>query len=270
MRLRDKTAIITGSTSGLGYCTAILFAKEGAKVVVSGRDVQKGEAVAKEIRDAGGEAIFIKADVSLPKEVEALVKAAVEHFGRLDIMVNNAGIEMLGRLEDVSVEMWDLVMEVNLRGVFLGCKYAITEMLKGGRGSIVNISSVAGIEGGSSQAAYAASKGGVVLLTKSLAIDYADVNIRVNCVCPGAMKTGMAPPPDFPGAAEMMKEWAAMQPMGRISEDPTEIAYSILFFASDESPFATGSVLTVDGGLTCGHKSAFFDDAAALLKNLRG
>jgi NAD(P)-dependent dehydrogenase (short-subunit alcohol dehydrogenase family) len=270
MRLRDKTAIITGSTSGLGHCCATLFAKEGAKVVVSGRDIQKGDSVVKEIRDAGGEAIFIKADVSLPEEVEGLVKGAVEHFGKLDIMVNNAGLGMLGRIEDTSVEMWDLIMNVNLRGVFLGCKYAIAEMLKAGRGSIVNISSVSGIEGGSSQIAYGASKGGVVLLTKSLAIDYAAMNIRVNCVCPGAMRTGMGPPPDFPGAEDMLKEWAACQPMGRISEDPTEVAYSVLFFASDECAFATGSVLAVDGGLTCGHKTDFFDNAAAMLKNLGG
>ena len=251
MRLRDKVAIITGGSSGIGQATALLFAKEGAKIVIASRNPEEGSKTVDMIKKEGGKAVFIKTDVSKELEVKNLVESTVKIFGKIDILYNNAGIELAKPVTETTEAEWDSVLNINLKGVFFGCKYAIPHMLKNGKGSIINTASAAGIVGFPNLAAYCASKGGIVLLTKEMALDYARQGIRVNAICPGAIMTPMLERffEKAPDPALVKKQMADSHPMGRLGK-PEEIANTALFLASDESSFITGHALLVDGGMT--------------------
>ena len=248
-RLDGKVAIITGAGSGIGRTTALLFAKEGAKLVIADIDVPAGEETLRMIEDAGGKAQFIKTDVSVVADIKNMIKNAVDIYGRLDILYNNAGI--VGKVEpthEASESCFNKIIDINLKGVFLGMKYGIAEMLKTGGGSIINTASAAGLVGFQGLAAYSASKGGVVQLTKTAALEYATQNIRINCVCPGVIWTPMVE--GITGDDEEAKaQFTKMEPVGRMGT-PEEIAKAALFLACDDSSFVTGVALPVDGGLT--------------------
>lgn len=251
MRLAGKVAIITGAGAGIGRATALLFAKEGAEVVVADCDPEKGAKTVRLIKENGGVAIFLQVDVSKAANVKNMVKTTVERCGRLDILINNAGIYAQADVVEAAEEEWDRILDVNLKGVFLCSKYSIPEMIKGGGGSIVNIGSEAGIVGIKNQVAYNVSKSGVIALTKSMALDFAAHNIRVNCVCPGTTETplvraALERAPDPAAARRALEEVRPANRLGR----PEEIAAGILYLASDESPYATGSILSIDGGYT--------------------
>jgi NAD(P)-dependent dehydrogenase (short-subunit alcohol dehydrogenase family) len=249
MRLAGKVAIITGAASGLGQATALLFAKEGAKVVIADINEAGGAETAARMKAEGGEAIFVRTDVTSAKDAEAMVKKAVEAYGKLDVLFNNAGIAMRLPVVELPEADWDRCIDINLKGVYLGSKYAIPEMIQNGGGSIINMSSIYGIVGARTRAAYAASKGGVANLTRSMALDYARYNIRVNCICPGFVET-----PLFKGAVKTQEEYQAIvnsHPIGRLGR-PIDIAYGALYLASDESSFVTGVALPIDGGYTAG------------------
>jgi NAD(P)-dependent dehydrogenase (short-subunit alcohol dehydrogenase family) len=249
MKLRGKVALITGAGSGIGRATAILFAREGAKVVV----VDYNEATAREtaelIKKSGGEAIFIKADVSNGEEVRKMIDRAVQEYGRLDILYNNAGIEgQQAPTAECPEENFERVISVNLRGVFLGMKYGIQQMLKQGGGVIINTASVAGMVGFAGLPAYCASKGGVIQLTRTAALEYATMNIRINAICPGVIWTPMVE--RFTGKREeMIKQFSEIQPVKRMGR-PEEVAALALFLASEDSSFITGAAITIDGGYT--------------------
>lgn len=251
MRLQDKVAVITGGNSGIGRATAILFAKEGAKVVIGARNPESGREVVDLIKKAGGKAAFVKTDVAKESEVKNLVDFAARLYGRIDIMHNNAGVELAKPVTETTSEELEGVLSVNLKGTFYGCKHVIPHMLKNGGGSIINTASVAGIVGSPNLAAYSASKGAVVLLTKEVALDYAKKGIRVNCVCPGAIDTPMIKRfvENAPNPEQVRKNLGEMHPIGRMGK-PEEIANAVLFLAGDESSFITGHALIVDGGLT--------------------
>jgi len=252
MRLKDKIAIITGAGSGIGRATAKLFAREGAKVVASDIFTEGCQETINMIKSSGGEAIMVKADVSRADQVQAMVNATLEAFGQINILFNNAGIELSALITETSEEDWDRIMNTNLKGIFLCSKYTIPEMIKVGGGSIVNTASIAGLVGFNNLGAYNASKGGVVILTKNMAIDYAHYNIRVNCICPGAIETSMMERilEMWGGNIEAIKQqFVALHPIGRLGK-PEDIAYAALYLASDESSFVTGSALVVDGGYT--------------------
>jgi NAD(P)-dependent dehydrogenase (short-subunit alcohol dehydrogenase family) len=249
MKLEDKVAVITGAGSGIGRATALLFAQEGAKVVVADYSVEGGEETVRQVKEKGGEAIFIKTDVSQAADTQRMVKTAIDKYGRLDILYNNAGIEgTLVPTESVSEVDWDRVLSVNLKGVFLGSKYAIPQMLKQGGGVIISTASIAGLVAVTDMPAYCASKGGVVLLTKAMALEYAKKNIRVNCICPGAIRTPMFD--RLTGLqSEAEKLFCEGEPIGRCGQ-PEEVAQAALYLASDQSSFVTGTALIVDGGWT--------------------
>ncbi len=249
MRLEHKVALITGGTSGIGEATAVLFAKEGANVAVTGRNEKRGHTVAEKIRNDGGKAIFIRADVRKTEECRRAVDETLRVFGRLDILFNNAGVFYPHTTLDCTEEEWDLQMDVNLKGTFLMAKAALPHMIEQRRGVIINNSSGWGIAGGDAAVAYCASKGGVVLLTKAMAIDHGVQGIRVNCICPGDVDTPMLPE----DARLRGLKWedylagCANRPLGRIGTTG-EIAKAALFLASDDSSFMTGAALVVDGG----------------------
>jgi NAD(P)-dependent dehydrogenase (short-subunit alcohol dehydrogenase family) len=251
VKLAGKVAIITGGTSGIGRATAILFAKEGARVAITGRDSSRGQAVLAEIQEAGDSGIFIRADVRRAGECRRSVEETVQAFGRLDILFNNAGVFFPNTLLDCTEEEWDLTVDICLKGTFLMSKYALPSMIAQGSGVIINNSSGWGLEGGDAAAAYCAAKGGVVLLTKAMAIDHSRQGIRVNCICPGDVDTPMlVEDAEQRGMAwEAYLEAAAQRPMGRIGQ-PEEIAQAALFLASDDSSFMTGAIMAVDGGGT--------------------
>src|SRR3984885_5785193 len=249
MRLEHKVALITGGTSGIGAATAVLFAKEGAKVTITGRNENRGHAVAEKIVNDGGRAIFIRSDVRKAEECRHVVKETLGAFGRLDILFNNAGVFCPHTTVDCSDEEWDLQMDVNLKGTFLMAKAVLPHMIEQRRGVIINNSSGWGIAGGDSAVAYCASKGGVVLLTKAMAIDHGRQGIRVNCICPGDVETPMLPE-DARMRGLKWKDYlagCANRPLGRIGTTD-EIAKAALFLASDDSSFMTGAALVVDGG----------------------
>ena len=241
-RLQGKVAIITGAGSGIGKATALLFAREGAKVVCA--DIKDADQTAGEI---GDNALAVTADVSKSADVQAMVKAATSRFGRLDVIFNNAGIEgEQAPTADASEENFDRVIAINLKGVFLGMKYAIPAMLENGGGSIINNASVAGLVGFPNIPAYCASKGGVVQLSKTAALEYATQGIRVNAICPGVIWTPMVE--RFTGGTEEARaQFAAIEPVGRMGT-ADEVAAMALFLASDESSFVTGAAMPVDGG----------------------
>ncbi len=248
MRLQDKVAIISGGGRGMGAVEAKLFASEGARVIIGDILESEGLSVESQITKAGGEAVFIRLDVTKQNDWDSVVSGAVEHFGKIDILVNNAGIALFGTLEDTSDDDWDRVMDVNAKGVFLGTKAVISEMRKNGCGSIINISSVSGLIGQPTvQPVYNASKGAVRIFTKAAAVQYAKQGIRVNSVHPGSVDTLMISHRiDTPEAQQRRN---SLTPLGRVAQ-PIEIAYGVLYLASDEASFVTGSELVIDGGFT--------------------
>lgn len=247
MRLEGKVALISGGARGMGAAEARLFAGEGAMVVIGDVLEDEGRQTEAAINESGGRCVFVNLDVTDEASWQSAVATAVARFGKLDILVNNAGIARINNVENTGSEEWDLVMDINAKGVFLGTKAAIPALRDAGGGSIVNISSIAGLVGGRTSA-YAASKGAVRLLTKSTAIQYARDGIRCNSVHPGVIESPMTLPIMLDTAAGR-EESAARHPMGRIGQ-PEDIAYGVLFLASDEASFMTGSELVIDGGLT--------------------
>ena len=244
-RLDGKVALITGAARGQGETEARLFAQEGAKVVLTDVLVEAGERVAASILTGGGEAMFIRLDVSSPDEWTEVVRHIVQTYSRLDILVNNAGIAHRAGLLETREADWDRLMDINLKGVFLGMQYAIPAMLESGGGSVINISSTSGIVGFPGGTAYHSAKGGVRLLTKATAAEFAKQGVRVNSIHPGLIETPMTDNM----AAEREALLLDRTPMGR-KGTPSEIAYGALFLASDESSFMTGAELVIDGGMT--------------------
>ena len=248
MRLENKVALISGGARGMGAAEAKLFAREGAKVVIGDVLEDEGRQTEAQINESGGECLFVGLDVTSESNWQEVVAATAARFGKLDILVNNAGIFRTEGVEETSEELWDQVMEINAKGVFLGTKHTIPEMRKAGGGSIVNISSVAGLTGGAGSAAYRASKGAVRLFTKSTAIQYAKERIRANSVHPGIIETPMTAP-NLLSDQDRRDQSAARHPLGRVGQ-PEDVAYGVLFLASDESSFMTGSELVIDRGWT--------------------
>jgi len=251
MKLDNKVVVITGAGSGIGRTTAALFASKGAKVAVVDVDSEAGAGTVHMIKGDGGEASLILADVSKASDVQKMVERIVNTYGRLDILVNNAGIFAEGSVVETTEEDWNRILGVNLLGVYLCMKYCIPQMKKGGGGVIVNISSEAGLVGIKNQVAYNVSKSGVIALTKSTALDFANENIRVNCLCPGRVLTPLVEKvitdSDDPEATRrILSEDRPLKRMGR----PEEIAAGVLFLASDEIQYATGGILSIDGGYT--------------------
>ena len=253
MKLKHKVALISGATSGMGEGIAKLFAKEGAAVVISGRNRERGQQVEAEIRGAGGEATFIPADISNIADVEQLVIKAVEKYGKINILVPNAGILGLGSITEVSLETWHQAIGTNLNGVFYLCRFAIPEMIKAGGGVVVITASIAGFKAFPNHAAYCASKGALIPLTKNLAVDYAEHNIRVNCLCPGPVDTPLIwdSAKAFPNPATVVQEVGAGTLMRRLGT-PDDVAKAALFLACDDSAWITGVALTIDGGVMTG------------------
>ena len=247
-RMDGKVALISGGARGQGAAEARLFAREGAKVVIGDLLDVEGMRVAAEIAELGGDAMYVHLDVTSEEDWQSAVAAAVSSYGKLDVLVNNAGIWRRGRVEDTTVEDWDAIQNVNSKGVFLGTKAAIPEMRQAGGGSIINISSTAGLVGGPRSTAYTASKGAVRLFTKATAIQYAGENIRANSIHPGPIDTEMIHQV-WQGEDNSREESIARTPLGRVGT-VDDIAYGVLFLASDESSFMTGSELVIDGGST--------------------
>lgn len=249
LSLLDKVALITGGASGIGRATALLFAQEGASVIVVDLNEKAGHRVAKEILEKGSRAIFLKADVSRSDDCTRVVDNSVAELGRIDILFNNAGIICRSTVVDISEEDWDRVMEVNVKSIFLMCRMVIPVMVRGGGGSIINTASGWGLTGGAKAAVYCASKGAVVLLTKAMAVDHGPQNIRVNCICPGDTDTSMllSEAQQLGEATNHFLVEAARRPLGRVGS-PQEIAQAALYLASDASSFVTGTALVVDGG----------------------
>lgn len=250
MKLAGKGALVTGGAMGIGKAVVARFLQEGAQVAFSDVDVRAGQRCAEELR-ARGQVRFIPGDVSIDADARRMVDAAVAELGRLDILVNNAGVTLAATVTETDEAGWDRVLDVNLKGVYLCSKYTIPHLIRAGGGSIINLGSIAGFVGLNANAAYNASKGGVVLLTRNMALDYAEQHIRVNAVCPAMIMTPMlesfiALQPD-PGAYVRRVEQST--PLGRIGT-ADDVAAAVLFLASEESSYITGSALMVDGGYT--------------------
>lgn len=243
MRLLNKVALITGGARGMGATAAQLFVKEGAKVVIGDVLGEEGREIAKRIKSNGGQCIFTYLDVTNPDDWAHAVRLTVSTFGSVDVLVNNAGILIREDLANVTLEGWYKVLDVNAKGVLLGCKFIVPEMRRNGGGSIVNISSISGIVG-LGYPAYNASKGAVRAMTKNLACLHAGDNIRVNSIHPGIIRTDM-----MKNDSHTQEEWQSLIPLGRWGES-IEVAYGVLYLASDESSFVTGSELVIDGGWT--------------------
>jgi len=251
MRLAGKVSVITGAGSGIGRAAALLFAQEGARVVAADLNRRAAEETVRMIRNAGGQARAVEVDVSSADSVKRMLQETLEAYRRLDVLVNNAGYGFAATVEQTDETEWDRLMAVNLKGVYLGCKYAIPLMRRQGGGVIVNTASVVALVGIENRAAYCASKGGVAALTRAMALDHVRDGIRVNCVAPGTVDTPyfseiIAQSPDPAAPRKELEERQPMKRMGR----PEEIAYAMLYLASEESSFVTGSVLVVDGGWT--------------------
>jgi NAD(P)-dependent dehydrogenase (short-subunit alcohol dehydrogenase family) len=253
MRLARKVALITGGGSGIGRESCLLFAREGAKVVVVDLKKDTAEATAQAIREADGDARAFAADVSKAKDAEAMVRFAEESYGKLNVVFNNAGIfhSADDSVTNTAEDIWDLVIDINLKGVFLGCQFAIPALQRAGGGSIINTASFVAIMGAAApQIAYTASKGGVLAMTREIAVEFARQNIRANALCPGPVET--------PLLAELLSDPARRQrrlvhiPMGRFAR-PDEIANAALFLASDESSYVNGATFLVDGGITAAY-----------------
>ncbi len=252
-RLNGKVALITGGASGMGKVASHLFAREGAKVVLTDVADEAGEAVAAAIRDQGAQAAYVHADVSRASDAEAMVRFAIDTFGGLTILYNNAGVfaERDGSVTETPEEVWDLTIGINLKGVYLGCRYGIPAMIESGGGSIVNVASFVALMGAATpQIAYTASKGGVLSMTREIAVEFARSGVRANSLCPGPIET--------PLLQELLADPVRRQrrlvhiPMGRFGQ-AEEIANAALFLASDESSYMTGAALVVDGGITAAY-----------------
>ena len=256
MRLDGKRVLITGGGTGIGRATAELFAREGAQVAVSGRRRAELEETVQRVGTIGGRAALVQGDVSRPQDAERMVGDTVAAFGGLDILVNNAGIIVRGAsVTAVAIEDWQRVLDIDLTGVFLVSRFALAEMLRAKRGgSIVNVSSVSGIMGDPNAAPYNSAKGGVNLLTKNMALDYAPYGVRVNAVCPGRIATPMPRSRLRPGEdwETVLAQWGRNIPLGRVGR-PEDVAHAILFLASEEAQWITGTTLVVDGGATISH-----------------
>lgn len=252
MRLENKVALVTGGTDGIGKAIAIAFAKEGAKVIIVGRDETKGRMALQEVAKYGT-ADYVRADVSNSAQVLRMIEGAVKRFGHIDVLVNNAGIAPAGTVLTTSEETWDEVMSINLKGVFLCSKYTIPHMQRNGGGAIVNIGSINSLMAWENEAAYDASKGGVLMLTRATALDFAKSKIRVNCICPGAIETPLlrASIKAQPDPAKAREWTTARHPLGRIGV-PEEVAEVAVFLASDAASFMTGAAIPVDGGILAG------------------
>jgi len=251
MKLDQRVAVITGAGSGIGRAMALRFASEGARIMAADVNGEAAARTADEVRAAGGEAEPFTANVVEPEQVRAMVAAAKERFGRVDILCNNAGIGSTTSVVDQDPDEWDRVMAVNIKSVFLGCKYAVPLMLEQGGGVIINTASVAGMVGIVQRAAYSASKGAVIALTRQVAVDYVEHGIRVNCICPGTVDSPwvgrlLAQVDDPDGLRRSLE---ARQPMGRLGT-PEEVAGAALYLASDDAAFITGTGLVIDGGWT--------------------
>jgi NAD(P)-dependent dehydrogenase (short-subunit alcohol dehydrogenase family) len=256
MRLKEKRALITGGGTGIGRATAELFAREGASVVVSGRRRGELEETVRRVQQCGGNALLVEGDVSRPEDAERMVREAVSALGGLDILVNNAGIIVRNAsVTSVAIEDWHRVVDIDLTGAFLVSRFALLQMLPARRGgAIINISSVSGIAGDPKAAPYNAAKGGMNLLTKNMALDYAPHGIRVNAVCPGRIATPMPMTRLQPGEdwETVLAQWGRNIPLGRVGR-PEDVAQAVLFLASDEAAWITGTTLVVDGGSTISH-----------------
>jgi NAD(P)-dependent dehydrogenase (short-subunit alcohol dehydrogenase family) len=251
MRLKDKVILITGAGQGIGKGCAEAFAREGAKLILADRSPAQGEAVASSLAERGGEVIFVETDVAQPEQARAMVTQAVAHFGRLDVLVSNAGVGGRklgdGPVHECTIEGWDAIMSVNLRGMFLACKYAIPELLRT-RGNIVTISSILGMYGSQQlydTHAYMTSKAGIIGLTRTIAAYYAGDGLRANCLAPGLVDTQMAK--RTKSDEDLLAQIGFWQPLGPIGE-VQDVAEAAVFLASDEAKFITGVVLPVDGG----------------------
>lgn len=251
MRLRNKIAIITGAGSGIGRTTALLFSEEGAQVAIVEIDKERGQDTVDMITRKGREGLFIPTDITDPSQVKSMVTKVIEAYGKINILVNNAGLYVQGDVVNTNEEQWDRIMAVNLRAAFLCCKYNIPQMIESGGGVVINVSSEAGIVAIKNQVAYNTSKAGLISLTKSIALDFASQNIRANCVCPGTTQTPLVASALAKQAdpERARREVEKVRPANRLGK-PEEIAYGILYLASDESPYATGAVLSIDGGYT--------------------
>ena len=247
--LRDCVALVTGAGSGIGRAIAVLFAREAAKVVVADLSEVDGKSTVELIRKDNGDTILVQGDVSKGDSVKRMVKVSVEEFGKLNVLVNNAGVESTGSVVDLSEEDWDKVMRINLKGTFLCSKYCAPRIVESGGGAIINVASVLGLIGSKGEAAYCASKGGIISLSRAMALDFASQNVRVNCLCPGSVLT-----PTFKRVMKASGQYDAAFarnlkkiPLGRVA-DPEEIAQAALFLASKKSSYMTGATLVIDAG----------------------
>ena len=249
MQLHGKTALITGGAGGIGRATALLFAREGAAVSIADLNEEAGEEVVREISSAGGRAIFARADVACAGDCRSIVERTVREFGGIDVLFNNAGIIRRASVVEISEEDWDAVMAVNVKSIFFMCREVIPIMVAAKGGSIINMASGWGLAGGARAAAYCASKGAVVLMTKAMAIDHGRQNIRVNCLCPGDTDTAMlrSEARQLGEAEDRFLSESANRPLGRMGR-PEEIAQAALYLASDAASFVTGTAVVVDGG----------------------
>jgi len=250
-RLAGKVALITGGGTGIGRAIALAFAREGASVTVAGRRLEKLRDVIAEVQKQGGAGLAMECDVSSAKDVERAVKGTVERFGRLNVLVNNAGTLHVSTVEGISEEEWDRVMAVNVKGPFLMSRAVLKEFRKCGGGAIVNIGSVLGLVAMKDRAAYCASKGGVTMLTKAMAVDHGHENIRVNCICPSIVETELVKGlfDDSEEGEARRKGRLALIPLGRFGQ-PADVAGMAVFLASEESSWLTGAAIPLDGGLT--------------------
>ena len=246
-RFKNKVVLVSGTSSGIGEKVAITFAEQGAKIILSSRNVDLNQDLVQKIKKIGGMALFIKADFTKSIDVQNVVKEGVKYFGGLDIAVNNAGIEGTPGVKtaDYDESVWDDVIAINLKGVWISMKYQIPEMQKRGKGVIINVSSLAGLQAGGAGIGYHAAKFGVVGMTKATALEYAKENIRVNAVCPAVIETPMADRAF--NTEKKLKNAIAMHPLGRLGT-PKEVANAVCWLASDESSFVTGTALAIDGG----------------------
>ena len=245
-KLDSKVSIVTGASSGIGRCTALLFAGEGAKVIVADVNERGGEETVALIDESGGDALFVQTDVAQSSQVQGMVQRTIDCYGKVDLLINVAGRQVqTPPLVDVTEEEWDLVMDINVKGIFLCCKYAIPRMLEAGGGAIVNVASINALRGSTFSAPYSVSKAGVVQLTKTASSQYATDGVRSNCVLPGLIDTPGSQAVE--GAAGIFDEYVSGIPLGRAGR-PEDVARLILYLASDDAAFVTGSAYVIDGG----------------------